>query len=113
PRTSRRSDGNTNTNTTTISVAKNAIVYRISRLRSSTWRSFQATAPACRSTLVRMPVVDRLQLVVGQGVGRAVLVDQLAVAQHRDVIGDAGDRLEVVGHDHDDRARRLDLGEPG
>ena len=40
------------------------------------------------------------------------VIATLGSGADRDVVGDASDRLEVVGHDDDDRPGRLDLGEP-
>src|SRR5258705_11517034 len=97
---------------TTSSVAKNTIVITISLLRSSTRRSFHATRPAWRRSdmLVGVTMIDVFELLVGIRVG-TFFEYEAASAQDRDVIGAAGDRFEIVGHDDDDRAARLELAE--
>src|SRR5689334_21582423 len=111
-----------------------------SRLRSSTRRSFHATWAAWRTrpgglgsagmddptvrragvasqpagtASVGMLVIELLELgvAVAAAVGGALLVGDAAAAQDDDVIGEVGDRLEVVGDDHQDRARGLGAAE--
>src|SRR5690606_14444648 len=63
-----------------------------------------------RAGLVRVAVVEVLELVVRVRVA-ALLAHQAATAQDGDVVGAAGDRLEIVRDDDNDRAARLELAE--
>ncbi len=55
-----------------------------------------------RAASVRVAMIDVFELLV---VVRAALFEhQLTATQDRHVIGAIGDRLEIVGDDHDDRA---------
>src|SRR5690349_7590226 len=113
---------NANENSTTTMAAKKVMVKRISRLRSSTWRSFQAITPTWRmkrmpvgctpglaatATSGRMGVIELLELVVGEPAPLAGLVLELAAAQDGHVARHPGQRLEVVA-DHQDDAAALD-----
>src|SRR6478609_3001334 len=100
---------------TTSSAAKNIIVITISLLRSSMRRSFHAMRAAWRRrdmtrALGGVLVVEVLEALVRVRVA-ALLDNEAATPQDRDVVGATRDRFEIVRDDHDDRARRLELSE--
>jgi hypothetical protein len=56
-------------------------------------------------------VVEVLQLIVRVRQVAALLAHELAALEDRDVVRTARDRLEIVGHDDDDRAVGLEPAE--